>query len=68
MNNYKAALTAQLAERKDMNKRIYFMEKNIHGAYVVHGIIGIKHYYGYTKKEAYEMYLEEVKNTIIVRK
>lgn len=35
-----------------MAKRIiYFMEKNIHGAWVVYGVAGIKQYYYYTKKK-----------------
>lgn len=39
---------------------IYFAEKNIHGAWVVYGEIGVKQYYGYTKKEAISRYKEEV--------
>ena len=31
-----------------MGKIIYFMEKNIHGAWVVYGVAGIKQYYYYT--------------------
>lgn len=38
---------------------IYFMERNIHGAWVVYGIDGIKQYYYYTKKEAKKKYLED---------
>lgn len=34
------------------------MEKNIHGAWVVYGIDGIKQYYGYTKAQARKMYIE----------
>ena len=37
---------------------IYFIERNIRGAWVVWGIDGIKQYYGYTKKEAKKKYLE----------
>jgi hypothetical protein len=33
-------------------KLIDFVEKNIHGVWVVWGIIGIRQYYYYTKKEA----------------
>ena len=36
-----------------------FVEKNIHGAWVIYGDIGIRQYY-YTKKQAMEMYKEEV--------
>ena len=40
---------------------IFFMEKNIHGAWVVYGIDGIKQYYGYTKAQAREKYIEDCK-------
>lgn len=49
-----------------MKTKIYFMEKNIRGAWVVYGIIGIKQYYGYTKTEARRKYIAEVNDTIIV--
>lgn len=40
---------------------IDFVEKNIHGAWVVWGDIGIRQYYYYTKKEAMRLYREECK-------
>lgn len=40
---------------------IYFVEKNIRGAWVVYGVDGIKQYYGYTKKQAVEMYKKDCK-------
>ena len=36
---------------------IFFMEKNVHGAWVVYGIHGVKQYYGYTKSEARKLYI-----------
>ena len=36
-----------------------FIERNIHGAWVIYGDIGIKQYYYYTKKQAIQMYEEE---------
>lgn len=45
---------------------IYFVEKNIRGAWVVCGKIGMRQYYYYTKKEAMKMYSNECRNTIIV--
>ena len=36
---------------------IYFIEKNIHGAWVVWGAGGIKQYYYYTKQQAKDEYL-----------
>lgn len=42
-----------------MASLIYFAEKNIHGAWVVYGVDGIKQYYGYTKAEAIRKYKED---------
>ena len=38
---------------------IDFVEKNVHGAWVIYGAIGIRHYYYYTKKEAMQRYRDE---------
>ena len=43
---------------------IFFMEKNIRGAWVVYGTEGVKQYYGYTKAEARKKYIEECKTII----
>ena len=43
---------------------IFFTEKNIHGAWVVCGVIGYRQYYGYTKKQAIELYKEECKGKV----
>lgn len=51
-----------------LKSRIYFMEKNIHGAWVIYGVIGIKQYYYYTKSQARKMYLEECNRTYFVNK
>lgn len=48
------------------SKVIYFMERNVSGAWVVHGELGIRQYYGHTKREAREKYLEEYNRTIFV--
>ena len=45
---------------------IYFTERNIHGAWVVYGIIGVKQYYGYTKQQAINSYKEEARRGLIV--
>ena len=42
-----------------MGKIVWFMEKNIHGAWVVYGVAGIKQYYYYTKKEARQKYIDD---------
>lgn len=41
---------------------IYFIERNIRGAWVVYGSEGIKQYYGYTKRQAIEMYKQDAKS------
>ena len=38
---------------------IFFMERNVHGSWVVYGDIGIKQYYYYTKTQAARLYKEE---------
>lgn len=38
---------------------IFLIEKNIHGAWVVYGVIGVKQYYYYTKKQAMEEYKKD---------
>ncbi len=43
---------------------IYLIEKNIRGAWVIYGRIGVKQYYGYTKQEAVAKYKEECKRTV----
>ena len=48
------------------NSPVYFMEKNIRGAWVVYGVIGIKQYYYYTKAQARKMYLDECSKTYFV--
>ena len=41
--------------------KIFFVERNVHGAYSIYGSEGVKHYYGYTKQQAKEMYRESGK-------
>ena len=47
-----------------MDKCIYFVEKNIRGAWVVYGALNVRQYYGYTKEEAIKRYKEECKKKI----
>lgn len=42
-----------------MKSCIHFVEKNIHGAWVIYGDLGIQQYYYYTKREAMRQYREE---------
>ena len=45
---------------------IHFIERNIHGAWVICGAIGFRQYYGYTKKESMQMYRDECKKIRLV--
>lgn len=42
---------------------IDFIERNIHGAYVIYGQLGMRQYYYYTKAEAMKRYREEYEAT-----
>ena len=46
-----------------MKGNVFLVEKNIRGAWVVYGAIGVKQYYGYSKSEAVRRYEEECKKT-----
>lgn len=46
------------------NGKIFFMTKNIHGAWVVYGIEGVKQYYGYTKAEARQRYVDSCRQIV----
>lgn len=37
---------------------VFFVERNHRGAWVVYGEAGVKQYYGYTKKQAVQLYKE----------
>ena len=49
-----------------MSDYIFYVERNIHGAWAVCGLLGIRQYYGYTKAEAMSRYIAECKRTIFV--
>jgi hypothetical protein len=51
-----------------MSYPIYFSEKNIRGAWVVYGALGIKQYYGYTKAEAESLYKTECSQKLFVNR
>ena len=44
---------------------IDYCVKNIHGAWTIVGLIGVRQYYYYTKREACQKYRQECKETII---
>ena len=35
---------------------VYFAERNHRGGWAVYGAVGVKQYYGYTKKQAIQLY------------
>lgn len=51
-----------------MSWKIFFVECNIRGAWSVWGALGVKQYYGYTKKQAIDLYLKEVDEKILTNK
>jgi len=44
---------------------IWAVERNIRGAWVIYGALGVRQYYGYTKSEAKEKYKSECVSTIV---
>ena len=44
--------------------KVFFIDRNIHGAYVVYGSEGVKQYYGCTKQQAKEMYQQSGKTFV----
>ncbi len=49
-----------------MKSKIFLVEQNIRGAWVVYGALGVRQYCGYTKKEAIERYKKECDKTLFV--
>lgn len=47
-----------------MTGLIFYVEKNIHGEWVICGQIGIRKYIGYSKTEAIKRYKDECRKTI----
>ena len=43
---------------------IHCIERNIHGAWVIYGALGVRQYYYYTKKQAVDLYRQECRNKI----
>lgn len=51
-----------------MDKDVFFVERNIRGAWVIYGALGVRQYYGYTRAQALAEYREECRNTIFEAK
>lgn len=47
---------------------ISFMERNVHGAWVIYGAAGIRQYYYYTKAQARRLYIEHFHEHFVVEK
>ena len=50
---------------KSMDKDVFIVEKNVRGAWVIYGALGVRQYYGYSKAEAVKKYREAVKEQIM---
>lgn len=48
-----------------MNKDVFVVERNVHGAWAIYGSLGVRQYYGYTKAEAVRKYKEEAAGKIM---
>lgn len=51
-----------------MGAIIFFVEKNIHGAWTIYGVLGVKQYYYYSRKEAMQRYMEEARSKVLFNK
>ena len=49
-------LDVDLGEQRAVKSVVFFVERNHRGAWVVYGEAGVKQYYGYTKKQAVQLY------------
>ena len=47
---------------------IFFTEKNIHGAIVIYGRLGIRQYYNYTESQARKTYMQECNAKIVTER
>lgn len=47
-----------------MRGLIWLIERNVRAAWVIYGEIGIRQYYGYSKQQAKEKYLDECKKSV----
>ena len=44
---------------------IYHVDKNIRGAWVIYGDLGVRQYYGYTKRQSIERYQNDCRNIFV---
>lgn len=48
-----------------MDKDVFAVEKNIRGAWVIYGALGVRQYYGYTRAAAIEAYRKGCREKIV---
>lgn len=51
-----------------MDKDIFIIEKNVRGAWVIYGALGVRQYYGYTRVQAIAKYREECEDKLFKEK
>jgi hypothetical protein len=51
-----------------MSGYIFFIELNIRGAWVIYGRLGVRQYYGYTKAQSKQRYIDECKKKLFDNK
>ena len=51
-----------------MTGYILAVERNVHGAWVIYGALGVKQYYYYTKQQAIDLYKAECDKKIVENK
>ena len=51
-----------------LNSSIWMVERNVYGAWIIRGEIGMRQYIGYSRRDAERMYREEVARKKIVTK
>lgn len=51
-----------------MDKDVFAVEKNIRGAWVIYGALGVRQYYGHTKLQSIAKYRQECREKIATEK
>ncbi len=51
-----------------MDKDVFAVEKNIRGAWVIYGALGVRQYYGHTKLQSIAKYRQEYREKILEEK
>lgn len=51
-----------------MAKDVFAVEKNVRGAWVIYGALGVRQYYGHTKLQSIAKYRRECREKIVKEK